>query len=163
MAHYTLRANFIESGFKLYRDGNKVFKTSHRFGFLPSSWTKLGPNNIAIKLQNFHEGRFDIIKDGETIGGIVIEHYRAGYINLLRPNGRADLFKLSEDAFTRNYVLSQSSTHIMRFITPLVTLDPFEPHRVELLSRDFTPLTLEELMLYCGEILFRRSKGRAYS
>lgn len=158
---YIIRGHIGRRGFSLQKDGRHIFATKHSFGFLRTSKISIGAAKIAIKSQNLIGSKFQIFKDGHEIGSLDFTSYLYSVLSLQKKDGSVDIFKFEEDGFSQIFTLSQAGQKILKITTSLNPINLSEKYTVEVVSDRFSAEAIEELIFYCGEILFRNLSSNA--
>lgn len=153
---YLLRGNPLTRGFSLLHNNSVQFTTRHYLGWFPSSRTLLNGETIKIVPKNIVGDKLNIKKSDLVCGEI--DFHKAAYsqISLNRFDGETDRFRLDAIGFQQEYILhrhGQSPILKIKFDLSPIKLD--NKYWVEGLDTSMSNSAMNELMLYCGEILFR--------
>lgn len=153
---YLLQGNPLTRGFSLLHNNALQFKTHHFLGWFPKSVTPLDGEKIEINPKNIIGDTLDIKKSGVICGEIDFSKAAYAQISLNRLDGETDVFRLDAIGFQQEYVLhSQGQSPILKIKYSLNPIKLDNKYWVEELDPSIPKPALRELMLYCGEILFR--------
>lgn len=155
---YSLHGLIGRLGFWLNRRGETLFKTRHKFGIFPSSYTTIFDVDFKISATNVLGDKLNIIKDGEVIGQLDFSYYRYALIKLGRVDGGVDKFRLDEERYSRKFTLTGKEGVVMHFKMSLNPVRFDDKYDVEIVSDIHDAPILIELMFHAGELLFRRTK-----
>ena len=112
-------------------------------------------------MANLLGDKWNITKNGNVIGRLDFSHYRYSVIKLNRIDGNLDTFRLDEEGYSQIFVLTGRLGAIMRFKKSISPLRMDDKYDVEILSNIYSENIAIELMLYAGEILFRKTNRDA--
>ena len=158
---YSLQGLIGRRGFWLNHNGQRLFETRHKLGLFPNSIARIAGENIKISLANLLGDKWNITKNGNVIGRLDFSHYRYSVIKLNRIDGKLDTFRLDEEGYSQIFVLTGRLGTIMRFTKSISPLRMDDKYDVEILSNIYSENIAIELMLYAGEILFRKTNRDA--
>jgi len=88
-------------------------------------------------------------------------HYLYSVITLMRNDGGVDNFKLEEEGYSQIFVLSNDGLPLLRFRGSLNPLLIDKRYEIEVIETSFPDTVIEELILYAGEILYRKIRPGA--
>jgi len=155
---YSLNGLFGRRGFYLSRGNNRVFETAHKWGMLPSSYTRIADQEFQIKPTNFVGDKFQVIKNGVRIGRLDFSNYRYSKIVLSRIDEMEDVFRLDEIGYSQTFILHKNKIPHARFTMSLNPARIDKKYTIDILSEEFSDDILHELLFYTGEILYRMIK-----
>ena len=153
---YILLGKILGRGFSLEKSNRKIFRTTHKLGFLPSSYVSIDGDRISLKPKNMIVSKLSIFKNGYEMGEIDLHAHFHATISLKTKEGEVDRFKFEDIPFAQTFILSNSKAQILKFSSSLNPLLLREKFTIEVLSDIFPREAIEELIFYSGEILFRK-------